>query len=138
MTALKTLSFTALAFNSPFGRLDYSQQWLIFTDDGLGFASVGYDYTYSGVGCFCLTVVRLTTSATLKLSESTHFFTVEMFANNPLGASRPMIYLPDGIGLQGQTAVTPLPAALPLFATGLGVLGMLSWRRKRKAVAFRY
>jgi len=29
--------------------------------------------------------------------------------------------------------VTPLPAALPLFATGLGVLGLLGWRRKRKA-----
>ena len=26
---------------------------------------------------------------------------------------------------------TPLPAALPLFATGLGVLGLLGWRRKR-------
>jgi hypothetical protein len=30
---------------------------------------------------------------------------------------------------------TPLPAALPLFATGLGGLGLLSWRRKRKAQA---
>jgi hypothetical protein len=30
--------------------------------------------------------------------------------------------------------VTPLPAALPLFATGLGALGLLGWRRKRKAV----
>ena len=29
----------------------------------------------------------------------------------------------------------PLPAALPLFATGLGVLGLLGWRRKRKAQA---
>jgi hypothetical protein len=28
---------------------------------------------------------------------------------------------------------TPLPAALPLFATGLGALGLLGWRRKRKA-----
>ena len=28
----------------------------------------------------------------------------------------------------------PLPAALPLFATGLGALGLLGWRRKRKAV----
>jgi hypothetical protein len=30
------------------------------------------------------------------------------------------------------TAATPLPAALPLFATGLGALGLLGWRRKRK------
>jgi hypothetical protein len=30
--------------------------------------------------------------------------------------------------------VTPLPAALPLFATGLGALGLLGWRRKRKAI----
>ena len=28
---------------------------------------------------------------------------------------------------------TPLPAALPLFATGIGALGLLGWRRKRKA-----
>jgi hypothetical protein len=30
---------------------------------------------------------------------------------------------------------TPLPAALPLFCTGLGALGLLGWRRKRKAQA---
>lgn len=30
---------------------------------------------------------------------------------------------------------TPLPATLPLFATGVGGLGLLSWRRKRKAAA---
>jgi len=27
---------------------------------------------------------------------------------------------------------TPLPAALPLFATGLGAMGLLRWKRKRK------
>ena len=32
------------------------------------------------------------------------------------------------------TAV-PIPAALPLFGAGLGVLGLLGWRRKRKAAA---
>jgi hypothetical protein len=32
-------------------------------------------------------------------------------------------------------ATTPLPAALPLFASGLGALGLLGWRRKRKAQA---
>jgi PEP-CTERM motif len=30
---------------------------------------------------------------------------------------------------------TPLPATLPMFASGLGVLGLLRWRRKRKSVA---
>jgi hypothetical protein len=30
-------------------------------------------------------------------------------------------------------ATTPLPGALSLFATGLGTLGLLAWRRKRKA-----
>jgi hypothetical protein len=30
---------------------------------------------------------------------------------------------------------TPLPAALPLFATGIGGLGLPSWRRKRKSRA---
>ena len=30
---------------------------------------------------------------------------------------------------------TPLPGALPLFAGGLGALGLLGWRRKRKAAA---
>ena len=29
-------------------------------------------------------------------------------------------------------AATPLPAALPLFATGLGTMGLFGWRRKRK------
>jgi hypothetical protein len=35
----------------------------------------------------------------------------------------------------GYYSVTPLPAALPLFATGLGVMGLLGRRRKRKAQA---
>jgi hypothetical protein len=30
-------------------------------------------------------------------------------------------------------SATPLPAALPLFATGFGVMGLFGWRRKRKA-----
>jgi len=30
-------------------------------------------------------------------------------------------------------APTPLPAALPLFTSGLGALGLLGWRKRRKA-----
>jgi hypothetical protein len=33
----------------------------------------------------------------------------------------------------GQPTATPLPAALPLFAAGLGVMGLLGRRRKQKA-----
>jgi hypothetical protein len=43
-------------------------------------------------------------------------------------ASQPDGPLPD-------PATTPLPAALPLFATGLGTFGFFGWRRKRKSAA---
>jgi hypothetical protein len=43
----------------------------------------------------------------------------------------------DLLSISGSlvTSPVPLPAALPLFATGLGGLGLLGWRRKRKAGA---
>jgi hypothetical protein len=43
----------------------------------------------------------------------------------------------DGItfSVSPEISSTPLPAALPLFATGLSGLGPLGWRRKKKAVA---
>jgi len=45
----------------------------------------------------------------------------------------------DVVVVEGITstppAATPLPAGLPLFATGLGALGLLGWRRRRKAGA---
>jgi hypothetical protein len=42
----------------------------------------------------------------------------------------------DGLSFDyAAIAPTPLPATFPLFATGLGALGLLSWRRKRKALS---
>jgi uncharacterized protein (TIGR03118 family) len=49
------------------------------------------------------------------------------------------LFFTDGINMEADglfgaiNPATPLPAALPLFATGLGALGLLGWRRKRKA-----
>jgi uncharacterized protein (TIGR03118 family) len=60
-----------------------------------------------------------------------------MFGNGAAGGDRNTLYFADGIngelnGLIGALQ-TPIPAALPLFATGLAGLGLLGWRRKRKA-----
>jgi hypothetical protein len=43
-----------------------------------------------------------------------------------------LVYAGNG---QPVPSTVPLPAALPLFASGLGALGLLGWRRKRKAQA---
>jgi hypothetical protein len=52
-------------------------------------------------------------------------------------------YYPDGLNgpdyymafVYGDVYPTPLPAALPLFITGLGAIGLLGRRRKQKAQA---
>jgi hypothetical protein len=43
--------------------------------------------------------------------------------------------LPEDLVVNSIPSGVPLPAALPLFATGIGALGLLGWRRKRKAQA---
>lgn len=44
-----------------------------------------------------------------------------------------LVLTSEGIGNASPVAATPIPAALPLFATGLAGLGLNGWRRKRKA-----
>lgn len=41
----------------------------------------------------------------------------------------------DGQPLAFAAAATPLPAALPLFASGAGLLGIFGWRKRRKAAS---
>jgi hypothetical protein len=38
-------------------------------------------------------------------------------------------------GVFPAVSQTPIPAALPLFATGLGALGLFGWRTKQRAAA---
>jgi hypothetical protein len=54
----------------------------------------------------------------------------------PMGSSGPFLTsgAVDGFTTFVTTPQVPLPGALPLFATGLAGLGLLGWRRKRKAI----
>lgn len=62
-------------------------------------------------------------------------------ATNVLGGSNSVITFFTVSEIEAFTiapdlsAATPLPAALPLFVSGLGALGLLGWRRKKKTVA---
>jgi hypothetical protein len=70
-------------------------------------------------------------------------------ASDPFDVSSMELLDANGVPIPGVTFVaddgtifpdaadtaTPIPATLPLFATGLGALGLLGWRRKQKARA---
>jgi uncharacterized protein (TIGR03118 family) len=63
-----------------------------------------------------------------------------MFGTGGNNGSPNTLFFTDGIngeadGLFGAIAPTPIPTTLPLFATGLGAIGLLGWHRKRKARA---
>lgn len=61
------------------------------------------------------------------------FNSLSVFAHNISGVEQ---FAVGEISLEyvGSGAV-PVPAALPLFASGLGLLGLAGWRRRRKAAA---
>jgi hypothetical protein len=61
------------------------------------------------------------------------------FGNSFPTSAGPLIYTNASnstfTAVVGGASAVPLPATLPLFATGLGALGLLGWRRRRKAFA---
>ena len=67
--------------------------------------------------------------------DSNIFAWVDPYFTLAPGVANPQLYsfeLSPGVG---NSPATPLPATLPLFASGLGALGLLGWRRKRKNAA---
>src|SRR5262245_34927671 len=81
--------------------------------------------TITAAGLTAATFVADLLPATMGANTSNALFAADVLNNNNGNT---------GIIDFGARAV-PLPAALPLFATGLGALGLLGWRRKKKAAA---
>jgi outer membrane lipase/esterase len=103
---------------------------------GTGSACVtqtGAAATTSGWGQWCAnSTASSSTHAYLRSanSEMTSFYSDDQH----FSAAGQLIVANYEIALIDRLA-TPLPAALPLFATGLGALGLLGWRRKRQTLA---
>ena len=75
-------------------------------------------------------VNSLTTPGTddLILSVGTDYASYECNFCNPVRG------IVSGDAVSGDNVgATPLPTTIPLFASGLGALGLLGWRRRRKA-----
>jgi len=75
-------------------------------------------------------------SAQAFFSDNLINITLSAGHNNIQLSLNEMISGGDGFSFDYAAIVpTPLPGTLPLFATGLGALGLLGWRRKKKAIA---
>jgi uncharacterized protein (TIGR03118 family) len=109
------------------------------------FGQFGGDLLVGNFGTNSISAFDLTTLAlvgTIAINGPGGLLALE-FGNGGNGGSPNTLYFTDSLtieaaaadGLFGAIEPTPLPAALPLFATGIGGLGLFGWRRKRKAQA---
>ena len=102
-----------------------------------------FSYVDSGINAFDPTTGAFLGSIPIDVGGNTPggLWALMFGTGSANGGDPNTLYFTDGIngeadGLFGAIqSETPLPAALPLFATGLGALGLFGWRRKRKAKA---
>jgi hypothetical protein len=79
------------------------------------------------------TSITSSLSFTESLTAGSHLVAILMTRPYQTDALTPTQVI-DDVSFTDAVA-TPIPAALPLFASGLGALGLIGWRRKRRAAA---
>ena len=85
------------------------------TANGHGTATVTLDFIFKGgTGLFAGDTGEVTVTETITRTNAT------------------TVSISNGSYAGTLITPTPLPAALPLFATGLGAIGLFGWRRKRQ------
>jgi hypothetical protein len=109
------------------GGQTYNLTWTVLDGDGVGLVM-----RYTGVsagGSQLVAPSDLTLNSALTFNELFNQGFNGGVGTPGVNSSGPVLVS------SGEVNVVPLPAALPLFAGGLGALGALGWRRKRKAAA---
>ena len=134
----------AAGITSPSINIAVNYSWVFNYDSTTGNLTVGGDYGSAGAGCG----PPVTNAGCVQISPPTNDFILDVSAFLMPAQSFSAFYYVQTTGFYGGTdnnvggtrtldvvdapSQTPLPAALPLFATGLGGLRLLGWRRKRK------
>ena len=123
-----TYSINEFALNLQGGTVNPSSAYTVTT----GSTSYGASTVYGPFN----TVLdgRFGNSLSFSISNYAGLFSVEV-GNQPIWFAANVTKGFSGQTLVADAIVTPLPGALSLFATGLGGLGLLGWRRKKKAQA---
>jgi len=113
----------SLTFGNPGGSV--AIQWS--SDNGATFSLNGNLLSSTGSAGYGSLVSFLIPAA---LFQGSNVFEV-VVQNDPFDGPNP-----TGLLVSADVSAVPLPAALPLFASGISALGLLGWRRKkRKPVA---
>jgi hypothetical protein len=121
---------------------------VIVGDDGVeadtATAAGYYEAKYFGTPLACDTVSSGSQSGCIDWTDfgnTTHYETGTGFHNGDLTSRITVTFnrasgwgiTPTITVLAEQVATSPLPGTFPFLATGLGVMGLLGWRRKRNA-----
>jgi hypothetical protein len=104
-----------------FNGVRFSQSYTVSAFDSLDAPLISQQYIIPANGANGFAIVDLVALGIAKVTIT------------PDGAPSDWDFVIDSIALNQSLRPVPLPPALSLFATGLGALGLLGWRRRRKA-----